>query len=215
MRCLSASATALLAVVPTPAWANPDTTPAAMATGFVVATIFALAGVVLGLGLAARKSRGGPEATVPAGPPVTDWPDPLPQPCGRQVWQGGDGAGRSRAAAGLARLLAGRSGVLLLPAPAARAACLAGMGTAPGVRWLEPGRPDLDAVLAGVNTLAARGPSAVVVDGADALAAVDDLVALLEGAAVPVILLLEDGVAAPPGLVATRLSTEALGLLTA
>jgi hypothetical protein len=211
---LSLTSLALWGVSP-PAWASADTSTAALVAGFSVAAVFGLAGLVLGLVLSARRRAVPVEPLVAAGPPTPSaWPDGVPRVAGRQVWRGGDAAARSRAALAVSVRLAGRGPVLLLPDPAGRAAALAGVQTAPGVRWLEPNRPDAGAVYAGLNTLNAQGSSTVILDGASATADPETTRALLHDLGVPVVLLLEAGAAAPDGLAVTELSAAALAALT-
>lgn|GEM_PF-4879298 len=197
-----------------PAWAGADTSPQALATGFGVATVFGLAGLVVGLALAGRRQPAAPTPVVCVGPaPTVALPAELPAIVGRQVWCGGDSVTRSRAAAGLARALSVRGPVLFLPDSQRRAAALEQVRTAPGVRWLEPNRPDLDAVHVGLNTLRRQGSSVVVVDGPAALEDPDALAALLATADVPVILLLQGGTSPPEGLSSVVVSEALLAAL--
>jgi hypothetical protein len=201
----------VLWVLPELAWAGPESagTPEHIASLFIAGVLAVAAFIITGAWVGRRQDV--PEGPQTAGPCVGNapWPAGVPLVSGRQAWRMADADSRSQSAAELAVRLAQERPVLFLPAPEHRAEALKRVGTAPGVRWLEPVRPDASAVHAGLNTLDRQGSSILVIDGAGAIADPQALQGLFEDLRAPAILLLAGDKPAPTGLCVTEVSATA------
>ena len=100
------------------------------------------------------------------------FPAPLPAPEGAgQIWSAPDAESRAALARWLARQLAHRGPVLLVPDPAQRSGHEAALEGLAGVYWLRDDALELDALTAAVKRLSGSGPVSVIVEGAGALEA--------------------------------------------